>query len=73
MSLFINIAWLFVGGILTFWIGVGQTSVADCGDSDYGDWRHRHQPGVLGKKNLGGFTRRFSPPPIPPHPRGITP
>jgi len=25
MSLFINIAWLFVGGILTFWIGVGQT------------------------------------------------
>ena len=25
MSLFINIAWLFVGGILTFWIGAGQT------------------------------------------------
>ncbi len=25
MSLFINIVWLFIGGILTFWIGVGQT------------------------------------------------
>ena len=24
MSLFINVAWLFVGGILTFWIGVSQ-------------------------------------------------
>jgi hypothetical protein len=24
MSLFINITWLFVGGILTFWIGVTE-------------------------------------------------
>jgi hypothetical protein len=25
MTLFINIAWLFVGGILAFWIGANQT------------------------------------------------
>jgi hypothetical protein len=24
MSLFVNIVWLFVGGIITFWIGVNQ-------------------------------------------------
>ena len=25
MSMFINIVWLFVGGIIAFWIGVNQT------------------------------------------------
>ena len=25
VSLFTNIVWLFVGGIIVFWIGVGQT------------------------------------------------
>jgi hypothetical protein len=25
MSLFMNIVWLFVGGILAFWIGLNQT------------------------------------------------
>ena len=24
MSIFINVAWLFVGGIITFWIGASQ-------------------------------------------------
>jgi hypothetical protein len=24
MALFINVAWLFVGGIMTFWIGASQ-------------------------------------------------
>lgn len=25
MSLFVNIVWLFVGGIIAFWVGVNQT------------------------------------------------
>ena len=25
MSMFINIVWLFVGGIIAFWVGVNQT------------------------------------------------
>ncbi len=26
MSLFINIVWLFVGGIIAFWVGVNKTN-----------------------------------------------